>query len=48
MHGILLKINSATNALIIIFRKFSQQIFLRAAPDILGTFDSYFNGRIMT
>ena len=32
-HGILLKINSAKNTLIIICRTFSEQIFLRMAPD---------------
>ena len=32
-HGILLKINSATDTLIVICRKFSEQIYLRMAPD---------------
>ena len=34
-HGILLKIDSATDAVIIICRKFFKQIFLRKAPEVL-------------
>ena len=42
----LLKIKSATDALIIICRNFSEQKFLKTATT--DTFDSYFNGRLVT
>ena len=42
----LLKIKSATDALIIICRNFSAQKFLKTAT--ADNFDSYFNGRLIT